>query len=251
MRSTTDTAVGGRAILRHLEALASLSDRDREALATLPGAPVVHRAGKEIIAAGALLGEPWFVLDGWVCRQITLPDGRRQIVDFYLPGDLAGYSSRPEARASAPYLSMSDVVLAGATGVVACAQAQPGVCRGLAAALRAIENEVEVGVLAQLVRNGRMLAHERMIHLLDEMARRHERAGLGSADGFAMPLTQENLGDALGLSTVHVNRVLQQLRRQGAIRTANGRVAILDAASSEQEPPSASAEERLVSTVQS
>ncbi|MBV9330631.1 MAG: Crp/Fnr family transcriptional regulator, partial [Alphaproteobacteria bacterium] len=194
-----------------------------EALEAACATPVSFRAGKEVVAASASLDEPWFVLEGWLCRQITLPDGRRQILDFAIPGDLVGYSSRSGARAAASSVCLTDAVLAEAKDVVSRVETLPG----LLAALRATEHESEAGLIAQLARNGRMPAHERMVHLLNELAARHQRAELGSAAGFEMPLTQECLGDALGLSTVHVNRVLQQLRRSGAIRTSGGKFAIL------------------------
>lgn len=67
------------------------------------------------------------------------------------------------------------------------------------------------------------------MHWLWEMLGRHRRAGLAAGDGFSMPLTQEAVGDALGLSTVHVNRVLQQLRRERIVASRAGRIAILNA----------------------
>jgi len=227
MRSTSNQD-GQSAILRNLEAATRLFDSDREILASALGPSVSHHAGHELIAAGALLDSPAFLLSGWVCRSVSLPDGRRQILDFYIAGDLVGYCSRPSSRAKASYVCLTNATCASATELVARTHDQPQRYPGLSAAWRAIEDEVEQRLIDQIVCTGRMLAHERMLHLIGDLSRRHRRAGLGSSDGFIMPLTQETLGDAVGLSTVHVNRILQQMRRERIIRTAMGRVEILN-----------------------
>src|ERR1051325_1753089 len=92
---------GKAAVQRHLESLIKLSDADRELLAVALVDTIAHHAGDEIIAGNSHLDAPVFVLSGWVARVVTLPDGRRQILDFYIPGDVAGYCSRAGARAIA------------------------------------------------------------------------------------------------------------------------------------------------------
>ena len=220
---------GRAAVQRHLETLAKLGDSDREALRLTLADVTSHAAGDQIIANDVPLDTPRFVLSGWLCRAVTLPDGRRQILDFYIPGDLAGYSSRPGARAQASYVCLTNVVTASAAPLVARLRERADAHSGLGRALAALEEEIEKRLLDQIVRTGRMQAHERMAHLLAELHWRHQRAGIGLGNGFVMPLTQETMGEALGLSTVHVNRVLQQLRREHSIRTAAGRIEIANA----------------------
>jgi CRP-like cAMP-binding protein len=227
---TKSLSDGKGAILSHLQSLSSLSDDDRDLLASALGPSANWRAGHELIAYDAPLDEPVFVVSGWACRVVNLPDGRRQILDFYIPGDLVGYSPRSGARAKASHLCLTNVVTASAREVVRRVRQEPSRYTALAGALSAIEDETDKGLIDQVVRTGRMLAHERMIHLIAELYRRHRRAGVGVANGFAMPLTQETLGDAVGLSTVHVNRVLQQLRREQIIKTVAGRIEIPDPA---------------------
>jgi CRP-like cAMP-binding protein len=222
------TADGRAAVLRHLESLTRLFDSDREVLGRALGPVGSHPAGHELIPLDALLDAPVFLLSGWVSRSVSLPDGRRQILDFYIAGDLVGHCSRPTSRAKASYQCLTNVVCAGATELIARTHDQPQRFPGLSAAWRAIEDEIEQRLIDQIIRTGRMLAHERMVHLIGDLSRRHRRAGLGSGDGFVIPLTQEMLGEAVGLSTVHVNRVLQQMRRERIIRTALGRLEILN-----------------------
>jgi len=226
---TSHLPEGRAAVQRHLEAQAKLTDADRDALRLTLADVTSHMAGDEIIAKDVPLDTPRFVLSGWLCRAVTLPDGRRQILDFYIPGDLAGHSSRAGARAKAPYVCLTNAVTASAAPLAARLKEHPDAYSGLSRALAALEDEIEKRLLDQIVRTGRMQAHERMAHLLSELHMRHHRAGIGLGNGFVMPLTQETLGEALGLSTVHVNRVLQQLRREQSIRTAAGRIEIANA----------------------
>jgi CRP-like cAMP-binding protein len=221
---------GRAAIQSHLGSLASLSHDERELLSTALADTTARHAGDEFIAADAPLDEPAFIVSGWACRAASLPDGRRQILDFYIPGDLAGYCSRPGARAKAAYVCLTNVVTVNAGQLLRLIREQPERCPGLIKALCAIEDEIDQRLLDQIVRTGRMQAHERMAHLISDLNVRHRRAGIGIGEGFVMPLTQETLGDALGLSTVHVNRVLQQLRREQTIRTGAGRIEISNAA---------------------
>jgi CRP-like cAMP-binding protein len=158
---------------------------------------------------------------------VNLPDGRRQILDFYIPGELAGYSSRPTASVKAAYVCLTNVIAVGAADLVARTQRRPARYPGLAAAWHAIEDEYESRLVDQIVRLGSMPAQERMLHLIGNLQLRHQRAGIGAAGGFIMPLTQETIGDAIGLSTIHVNRVLQQLRREQIIKTSMGRIEVL------------------------
>ena len=152
-----------------------------------------------------------------------LPDGRRQIFSFLLPGDGFGLSRRP-----GPELSTVAALTALET-----VDAEPmldaihaGKAPGLARALSGIEPLEQTQLFDHMVRLGRQTAYERVAHFLLELQRRLEVVGLGDNQRFPLPLTQEILADALGLSIVHVNRTLQQLRRERLIELRSG-VAIL------------------------
>lgn len=100
----------------------------------------------------------------------------------------------------------------------------------LAVAFDRAAAEDEFFLLAQIMRLGRQTAHERFANLLLELDYRLRGRGLGLGQnrGFALPLTQEVLADALGLSVVHVNRTLQQMRRSGLVEISRGRVVLKD-----------------------
>ena len=100
----------------------------------------------------------------------------------------------------------------------------------LAQALNTIANEDERRLLVEVTRLGRMSALERLRHLLVQLHDRLAEVGAAEWECFPLPLTQELLGDLLGLSTVHLNRTIQHLRHQGLIMTERGNVQLLDRA---------------------
>jgi CRP-like cAMP-binding protein len=215
------------AAIRRLAALAPLSEEEQDLVRALDGHYEVHAAGFELAPAGASPGKPMIIVEGWACRQRVLPDGRRQIFSFLTPGD--GIGLRREARplALAGAVALTRVTVVHAAALRAAAIESPDRWRGLALALRRAELEDESRLLDHITRLGRQSAYERVAHLLLELHRRVSIAGLARGRSFPMPLTQETLADALGLSIVHVNRVLQQLRRERLIEMRGGRATFL------------------------
>src|SRR5579871_18060 len=122
---------GRAAIARHLEILAPLNESEREALTSLKEL-VDFAAGQEITKPGAPLDDPMFVLAGWICRCSTLSDGRRQILDFYLPGDLVGDGSRTGKRAHAFCVALTPATCVRAGELIALTRSQPDRFPGLA-----------------------------------------------------------------------------------------------------------------------
>jgi CRP-like cAMP-binding protein len=104
----------------------------------------------------------------------------------------------------------------------------PATSPGLAKAVGLCESTEEARLLDHVVRLGRHTAYERVAHLLLELRERLAAAGLGDDRRFPLPVTQEVLADALGLSVVHINRILQQLRRERLIETRAGQAVLLD-----------------------
>lgn len=155
---------------------------------------------------------PRWLVSGWACRHRHLPDGRRQIFDVVLPGEGVGVSPRPGPIALTSTSALTQVELVDARDLTHpdLLNASPVV----AAALQAGADEEERRLLNQVVRLGRMSALERAAHLLLELHARLDVVGLCQGDRFPLPLTQDTLADVLGLSVVHANRTLQELRRR-------------------------------------
>ncbi len=184
-------------------------------------------AGRDLAPEDGVGARAGLLLSGWACRQRLLPDGRRQIIDLLMPGDFVGMA--PGAPLQSTWtVCLTRVEFADGEALRRSMADQPEAhpaARQVFAALARLE---QVRLLDHVVRLGRQTAYERVAHLLLEL---YERARLlGDADGgrFSLPLTQEVLADALGLSVVHVNRVLQQLRRDGYVELRTGQARLLN-----------------------
>lgn len=212
------------AVVRRLRSLSPLSDEDQALVRALSDRRERHIAGEELVTEGQAERRPRFVVAGWACRQRVMADGRRQIFDFLLPGDSLGFTERPAppALTSVVALTALETVDAEPVAEAAASGRSPGLAAALARA-RWVERSM---LLDHMVRLGRQTAYERVAHFLLELQQRMEIAGYGDAQRFPLPLTQEILADVLGLSIVHVNRTLQQLRREKLIELRSG-VAIL------------------------
>lgn len=150
------------------------------------------------------------VLSGWVCEMRILHDGRRQIFGFVLPGDTL------EIRPSRSLDTSAPVAL---TRLELMETAQQS---GAEDARR----RKEAWLYDHVVRLGRLTAKERMLHLLLEFYDRLDAAGLVTAGSYRLPLTQEVFADYLGLSVVHINRTIQQLRADGSLVLRSGSVTL-------------------------
>jgi len=184
------------------------------------------RKNRDILVAGKHYESIYVNHDGWLSRYKIMHDGSRQIVDFVLPGQIFGlqacvfnkslYSvaAITECSVSAIPLDVIDDVFdrnAGLAKVLFWSAAY------------------ESAILAEhLIDAARRSAYERISHLLLELFVRLQVAGMTSGMSFHMPLTQELIGDALGLTTVHVNRTLHALREDKLIALEDRLVTILD-----------------------
>ena len=159
---------------------------------------------------GAPARRPRYLVAGWACRFRHLSDGRRQIFDLVLPGEGVGVCRRPHPLASTSIVALTPLQLVDASSLL-----QEEDPHGhLQAAIQAQADEAERRALDQIVRLGRLTATERLAHLLLELHRRLHVIGHVENGRYPFPLTQETLADMTGLSVVHVNRTLQELRRQ-------------------------------------
>jgi CRP-like cAMP-binding protein len=208
-------------ILRRLKSLAVFTEPELELVRGLGERRERHSAGEQVVTEGASGIRPRFIVSGWACRQRLMPDGRRQIFTLLLPGDFIGFGERPSL---AGVVSLTALETTDASLVQDAARR--GTAPGFARAIGAAALQEDALLLDHAVRLGRLTAFERLAHFLLELAHRLEVVGLGDRQRFPLPLTQEILADALGLSIVHVNRTLQQLRRARMIELRSG-VAIL------------------------
>lgn len=213
------------AVIRRLSQFAHLSFADQELLAGLDdwrhdpaGAELLRRHGP---------AQPRALIAGWAAEVRWMRDGRRQILDFVLPGDVFCLNRHFGAPIPCAVVALTPVQTLDATPLLRAMADEVG-HEALAAACHIGAMLDEYALADQAVRLGRMTAFERIAHLICELRARMLRAGLGHEDQYPFPLTQEMLADAVGLSVVHVNRVLQQMRRDQLIVLHAGRLTIRD-----------------------
>jgi CRP-like cAMP-binding protein len=181
-------------------------------------------AGTELVSEGSPTNRLFVLEQGWAVRTLTTADGGRQITAIYVPGDLcnldcllfetSGYGIRTVTGAVVSSISRD--------GALALMAEHPDIAHTYARL-----GLIEIAVMNQwMVGLGRRLAQRRLAHLLCELCVR-----CGAEDqstGFTIPLTQETLGDTLGLTGVHINRCLQSLRSEGVLMSGVPTVTILD-----------------------
>lgn len=213
--------------IRVLEANGPLSEEERALLKKLsvfrdsiPAGRTFWRQGQPVPAR--------IIISGWACRQRMLSDGRRQIFSFLIPGDTVGIPRGARPLDEVSTVALTRVECMDALMLREILSAGDGRHTRLLGALSDARRLEDASLLDQIVRLGRQSALERTAHLFLELRERCKVAGLTDGERFPMPLTQETLADALGLSIVHQNRTLQQMKRDRVIEMRRGWMAILD-----------------------
>lgn len=209
-----------------LARIVDLSAADVAALSALGGPARRCEAGHSLIDAGKRMTAAVLVHEGWAFRHRTLSDGRRQVMDFVLPGDICDPTVFVTPRADFSMQALTDLSysLLGAEDVLDLVTRSPRI----GAALWWAEAHEAAITRAHLVALGRLTAYERIAYLLWELWTRLRVVNLADGDGFEMPANQELIADAAGLSYVHVSRTLRRLDREGVIRRSHRNWRILD-----------------------
>jgi hypothetical protein len=169
---------------------------------------------------------PLLISSGWAASAALLADGRRQIFELLGPGDIVGLW--PEETPEHTLLPITSLQVVDASSAVEALRCPPGEQEGPSAAWTAYERAARVRTLRHVLRLGRLTAIERAADLFVELHERQVAAGLISGATIEFPFTQDILADLLGLSAVHVNRTLQQLRRDRLLEYGGRRATIND-----------------------
>src|ERR1700722_10485630 len=185
---------------------------------------LVLPAGAEIIRAGEDSPEIYRLYSGWAFRFKMLPAGRRQILNFLLPGDLVGLQAAMFDAAQHGVEALTDVQLCllPRRKVWALFGEMPGLAFDVAWLGAREEGHVD----ENLTSAGRRSATERVAALIVMLYKRAKILNLVHGDSFAFPLTQQHIADALGLSLVHTNKTLARLRRMGMYTRKNGTMTV-------------------------
>ena len=200
---------------RRLSGLSPLSRGDIEALLALPGETVRLRGNVDIELPGQEFENAYLIATGLVARFIQLPDGRRQYTALHVPGEMADIHrlAAPRAGSALQTLATTMLMRIPAKSLKAVAFKSPAITQAFWAYAA-----VDAAVLAQWAVNlGRRDAKARMAHFLCEMSLRSEYSGHGTRAEFLLEASQGQIGDALGLTAVHVNRTLKALRQSNVV----------------------------------
>ncbi|MGG5817463.1 Crp/Fnr family transcriptional regulator [Falsiroseomonas sp. HW251] len=180
------------------------------------------RTGVRLVRAGEAVRDKVFTLyAGWAFSWTATPDGRRQVLDFHLPGDLV---ERTEDGAEVEALTDASFCILSRERLCEYMGHDPALAMSYAEGL----TRDRARLRERLTSLGRRDAVGRVAHLLLELHGRVQRRGGGDARGAPVPLKQAHLADALGLSVEHANRALAVLRKDGVATLAKGRLDILD-----------------------
>ena len=216
-------------LVRKLSRHTHVGSADRVALGALIGHDARALRHRAMIDRDGGQGSIHVMLSGWACRFAVLPSGRRRILAFYLPGDICDFDLFTTRRPDQPIAAI------GAARVAAVER------RALRQAMsrqpqieRAFWSEAALDAAIQrswMINVGHRAADRRLAHLVCELQVRLGTIGVGSAAepaGVSFPLTQADLGDACGLTSIHTNRAIQELRRAGLLDLSAGMLRIHD-----------------------
>ena len=215
-----------RHLFRKLERRDDLDEVERAALEGSVSRIVECPARTVIVRENVLLDTSNLLMAGHCCRYKDLPDGRRQILELQVPGDFVDLHSFPLKKLEHNIMSLTPVKIAYVphARLKAITEAHPHLARMLW-----FSTMLDAAIHREwLLSLGRRSAIGRLAHLFSELLVRMEVAGLAEGDSYPLPITQIDVADSTGLTPVHVNRMLRELRDAGIMSFRDGRVTIDD-----------------------
>jgi CRP-like cAMP-binding protein len=213
-------------LIRKLENFTALSDDDKRAIQDSTREIRQFGPREDIIREGDKPDNVHLILEGWAARYKLLPEGERPIMAFLIPGDLCDIKVTllDQMDHSIATLSPCKVAYLPRDKLARIMEERPTLSRALWWSML-----VDEAILREwLVTVGHRPANKRLAHFICEMMLRSRAVGLSHDDGFSMPLTQEELADTMGMTPVHANRMLKELRDRHLIEIGRRRMIVKD-----------------------
>lgn len=212
--------------LRVREAFVPIDGTQLNYIAGLRSGAATFEAGRDIIPEQQKIGALYTLYSGWAFRYKSLSDGRRQILNFLLPGDFIGLQEQFADGPSHGVQALTDVTLCKfpRDQLWSLFRDYPEIAYDVTWLASREEGHVDEHLLTAGKRN----ANERVAMLLLHLYRRAERVGMSSDGSVVFPLNQQHIADALGLSLVHTNRTLRRLAALGLHSIQDGRLSVLN-----------------------
>ena len=209
-----------------LDGFSRLAPGEIKALAAATASPRQYTAKHDLIREGDRPGPVFVVLDGWACRYKILPNGSRQILAYLMPGDSCDLHIGLLAEMDHSIQTITPALVATIERVQMDKIMEAH--RGVAKAMYLGQLIDEGTMRAWITSMGRRASIERVAHLMCELYLRARNIGLTLETRFALPLSQNMLADSLGMTPVHLNRVIKELRKSGAMTLQRGSLIIED-----------------------
>ena len=213
-------------LIRRLENAFTLAENERAALLNLPLQVTTLRADQDIVREGDRPTRSCALLEGFACTFKVTREGKRQITAVHIPGDIPDLQSLhlEVLDSSLGTLTPCRVGFIQHEALHELCERQPRIARALWR-----ETLIDASIFREwTVNNGRREAYARIAHILCELMVRLESVGLAKNHSCEIPITQNEFADATGLSNVHVNRVLQELRADDLITLKGSTLKVLD-----------------------
>ena len=214
------------ALVRRLRISSGISDHDVSEILALPIAVRQYPAERAVVSDGQKCTECCLIAEGFCVRSKTLADGRRQILSIHIPGEIPDLMSL--------FLHVMDHDLSTLTPCTLAFISHDTLQklhhrRPNVAEIFWRDTLIDAAMFREWIVNvGQRPAPARLAHVMTEVRERLKLIGRAEGSSFDMPLTQEQIGEALGITAVHANRVIRQLRDEGIVDFHRGRVTVLD-----------------------
>jgi len=215
-----------KALSAKLSALGVLADSEAKILERLHRQIIDYSAGTVVQREQATIESTGFIISGWGVRFRTAPDGRRQIVNFLLPGDGIGLYGALFEKSDSGMQMITDATLAQFSSAELLDVFHESARLG--AALCWMASQEERVLEQQILRAGALHATSRLAHLLVDLQLRALQAGAPLAEASSMPITRELIAEALGVSQVHANRCCRELVKQDLIEVSETGLKLLE-----------------------
>jgi len=213
-------------LVRKLEQITPLSDAEKQIVKDVPTRMRHVRAREDIVCDGSRPPDINLITEGFACRYKLLGDGRRQILSFLIPGDICDLRALLLRRMDhgVAALNPCEVAVIPHKRLLDIFEKHPRIALALWT-----DAMLDAAIHRQWLTNvGRHSAYARIAHLLCEFWTRLQAVGLTRGNSYYLPVTQTDIGDALGLSTVHVNRTLHVLGAEGLVTMHSNVVVVLN-----------------------
>lgn len=209
-----------------LSGFVNLSPGDVAALAAATGTPRNYAAKQDLIREGDRPGPVFVMLEGWACRYKILPNGARQILAYLMPGDACDLHAGLLAEMDHGIQTITPALVATIerAEMDKIMDRHPGIAKAMY-----LGQLIDEGTMrAWITSMGRRASIERVAHLMCELYLRARNIGLTLEPPLALPLSQLMLADSLGMTPVHLNRVMKELRASGAMTLKRGSLIVED-----------------------